>query len=132
MISLGTPLVNNKINLALERPPTLTNTVAKAIEEAILRGDLPPGTALVESRLREQLSVSRSTLREAFRLLEDRGLLESVAHRGMFVTTLTLRKAKELFSLRGVLEPYAVRLAMEKEKYTDKAIEDMRKQIDRL
>lgn len=119
-------------SLNLERPLSLAMTVARAIEEAIALGELPPGSPIVESRLREKLNVSRSTLREALRLLQDRGLVEVVTHRGAVVTTLSARKAKEIFSLRMLLEPYALRLGMEGGRFTESVLQDMYAKLRRL
>lgn len=97
----------------LERPATLTETVARHIRDAIVRGEFAPGTALPEVRLADELGTSRGTVREALRTLEDQGLVDIVPHKGTFVSRVTKRKARELYELRGVLEGYAVRLAVE-------------------
>lgn len=106
----------------MQRPPSLAETVAHTIEEAIANGQFEPGMALVESQLREQLNVSRSTLREAFRLLQDRGLIENVPHRGFSVTTLDERKVREIYELRMVLESQAVRWTVERGGFSDEAV----------
>ncbi len=112
--------------IAIQRPPSLAETVAHAIEELIAHGQFKPGMSLVESRLCEQLEVSRSTLREAFRLLQDRGLIENVPHRGFSVTTLDERKVREIYELRMVLESQAVRWTVERGSFSNEAIELIR------
>jgi DNA-binding GntR family transcriptional regulator len=97
----------------LQRPATLTETVARHIRDAIVQGEFAPGSALPEVRLADELGTSRGTVREALRTLEDQGLVDIVPHRGTFVSRVTKRKARELYALRAVLEGYAVRLAVE-------------------
>ena len=48
--------------ITLQRPPSLAETVAHTIEEAIAVGQLQPGSPLVEPQLREQLDALRSPL----------------------------------------------------------------------
>jgi DNA-binding GntR family transcriptional regulator len=98
----------------LQRPETLTSAVAKHIRDAIVRGEYPPGAALPEVRLAEQLGTSRGTVREALRALDDIGLVDILPHRGSFVSTVTMAKARELYELRAVLEGLAARLAIER------------------
>jgi DNA-binding GntR family transcriptional regulator len=97
----------------VERPPTLTSTVAESIRNSIFKGDVHPSDPLREMELSEALGVSRSTVREALRLLHEEMLVEIIPHRGAFVIKLTRRTAQELYTLRAVLEPYALQLAME-------------------
>jgi len=121
-----------EIVINMERPPSLATTVASTIEEAIARGDMPPGTPIVESRMCEQLEVSRSTLREGLRLLQDRGLIDMVPHRGAVVTLLTAHKAWEIYTLRMTLESYAVRLTMEQGLYTRALLDTLHAQFQQL
>jgi DNA-binding GntR family transcriptional regulator len=53
------------------RPPTLTATVAEHIREAIVRGQFIPGAPLHEVNLSKSLGISRGTVREALRHLQD-------------------------------------------------------------
>ena len=116
----------------LTRPPTLTSAVVDAIKESILRGDLRPGEALREVELSESLRTSRGTVREAFRQLENQGLIELIPYRGAFVTQLTPTKIKEIFTIRALLEPYAVRLASEGRRYTPEILGQLDDLIERL
>jgi DNA-binding GntR family transcriptional regulator len=116
----------------LERPETLVSAVARYIRDAIMRGEYAPGRALPEVWLAEQLQTSRGTIREAFRLLADQGLVETFPHRGSFVASLTPRRARELYTLRAELESYAVRLVMERGGYTASAREALHVALERL
>jgi DNA-binding GntR family transcriptional regulator len=100
------------------RPPTLMAAVVERMREAIIRGDLPLGSPLREVELGKSLDVSRGTVREALRELQDEGLVEVFPHRGAFVTQLPPQKVREIYTLRALLEPYAVRLAIEHQAIT--------------
>ena len=109
----------------LDRPPTLGAAAADAIRNAILRGDLKPGEPLREEKLSRSLSVSRGTVREAQRVLENEGLVEVIPRRGAFVARLSPRTVTERYTLRSLLEPYAVRLALEDHAYSDQDLESL-------
>ncbi|AEC21572.1 GntR family transcriptional regulator [Pusillimonas sp. T7-7] len=80
----------------------------------IVSHDLPPGSKLREAVLTEEFKVSRPRIREAFGVLEDRGLIERIPNRGAVVTRLEADEVFALFEVREVLEALAVRLATEK------------------
>lgn len=114
------------------RPPTLTATVAEHIKEAIFRGSLPPGAPLHEVELSKSLGVSRGTVREALRDLQDETLVEIQPHQGASVTRLSPRKAREIYTLRAQLEPHAVRLAMGRSAYTQGDLDELDALVRRL
>src|SRR4249919_793775 len=116
----------------LERPETLVSAVARYIRDAIMRGEYEPGRALPEIWLSEQLQTSRGTIREAFRVLAEQGLVETFPHRGSFVGQLHPRKAYEIYTLRAELESYAVRLVMERGGYSPVALAELRVALERL
>lgn len=121
--------------MKLIRPPTLTASVVDAIRDGIFRGALQPGEPLREVDLSESLQVSRGTVREALRELQSEGLVEVIPHRGAYVQQLSRRSAKEVYTLRALIEPYAVRLALENDAYTDKdsrKIEDLARRLHKL
>lgn len=99
--------------MGLQRPETLTTAVASFIRNAIVNGQLAPGSRLSEVALATELDTSRGTVREALRGLAAGGLIEAIPHRGVFVTQLSVRATWEITSLRALLEPYASRLALE-------------------
>ena len=85
-----------------------------AIREAILSGQLKPGTRLIQADLATQLGISRAPVREAFRKLEEEGLVVTTPYRGTIVAPLTERHIRELSSLRITLEVFAVTLVIER------------------
>ena len=106
----------------INRPPTVRETVADALRNAIWRGDLKPGQPLLEAELSQSLKVARGTLREAFRVLQRERLVEEFPHRGVFVVSLSARKIEELYSLRELLEPFAVGLALKNQSYGEQEL----------
>jgi DNA-binding GntR family transcriptional regulator len=83
------------------------------LREAIILGDLTPGTPLRLEDLAHSLGMSISPIREAVRQLEALGLAEHVPHHGAKVTGLDVEELRELFSVRLALETIAVRRAAE-------------------
>ena len=97
----------------------LVDQVVDEIVAAIVTGQFPPGAKLVEMQIGEQLGVSRGPVREAFRRLEQMGLVVKVPYRGTFVATLTVDDIRELHDLRAPLEGRAARLVAEKSDPAD-------------
>src|ERR1700744_3855847 len=98
-----------KSTLRIEDVPTVRAIVARKLREAIMSGDLKPGQRLVERELCEMMGVSRPSIREALRLLEADGLVNTVPHRGPMVSTISLEEARQLYAARALLEGFAGR-----------------------
>ena len=75
------------------------------IREALITGDYLPGDRLRESDIAEQMGISRGPIREAFRQLEQEGLIVSQPHRGTYVTTTSDEELEHLMALRTLLAP---------------------------
>jgi len=95
------------------RHKSLVEVIVENIEDKILRGELKPGERLVEQAMCEELGVSRSPLREAFRILENQGFLVNEARRGVSVAELSLKEAIDIYTIRAKLESLATKLAVE-------------------
>lgn len=95
---------------------SLVQTIADNIEERILNGELRPGERLTEQAMCDILEVSRSPLREAFRILENQGFLENKARKGVFVAKLNRKDAIDIYVIRANLESLATFLAVKKEE----------------
>lgn len=93
---------------------TSMEDIVEILHSSIVNHDLPPGVKLREAILAEEFNVSRPRIREAFGVLEDRGLIERIPNRGAVVTQLDAHDVCALFEVREVLEALAVRLATEK------------------
>ena len=88
--------------------------VRETIRQAILSGDIPSGTRLVQADLAEQLEVSTTPVREALRDLASEGLIQFDAHRGGIVHEISNEELQEVYDLRMLLEVEAMRLAAAK------------------
>lgn len=82
---------------------TAHRTVTDRMRSAILSGELPGGTRLVQSELAASLAVSVTPVREALRDLVAEGLVEFDAYRGATVHRPTLEELEELYELRSIL-----------------------------
>lgn len=116
--------------MRLRRPShvRLVDQVRQSLEEAILAGQIQPGEHLAETRIGEQLNVSRTTVREALLMLEQQGLVVSVPRRGMFVTRLSEQDALDLAFLRVLLEGFAV--VVGRSRIDDDLIAQLKSQIE--
>ena len=64
------------------------NTAYNYLREAILTWKIHPGSPIVEQEVSDQLSISRTPVREALKLLEAEGLVKVIPQRGTFVSEL--------------------------------------------
>jgi DNA-binding GntR family transcriptional regulator len=90
---------------------TKADEIALKIEEAIVSGELPPGTVLRQEQLSERFAVSRTPIREALRRVAALGLVSFVPNRGVRVRTLSHDELREAFLVRAELESLATELA---------------------
>jgi len=91
--------------------PTLPAVVARRLRDLITEGELAPGARLNERALCERLGVSRTPLREAFRLLAADGLITLAPNRGAVVAELSLQDIRESFDVMSGLEALSGELA---------------------
>lgn len=91
----------------------LGSQVAAALREAIAAGEYVRGERLIEVDLAEKFGVSRGPIRDAIRILQLEGLVESQPP-GMVVSGIDEEAINEVYSLRGAIEGLAVRLSVER------------------
>jgi len=102
------------------------------IRDRIVSLEMPPGSVVNEARLRENLNIGRTPIREALQRLARENLVKSVPHRGTFVTDVNITDLARITEVRVVLEAHAARLAAEKLASTDRgAIEDLLAVVER-
>jgi phosphonate utilization transcriptional regulator len=90
--------------IALLQTSSLASVVQVELERMILSGELSPGEKLTEMALAARLGVSRGPLREAFRMLDEAGLVRTEKNRGVFVRSLPVEEAMEIFDLRAAMD----------------------------
>lgn len=78
--------------------------VAEVLRTRIMEGFFPPGSRLPEETIASGLTISRNTLREAFRLLNHERLLVHKLNRGVFVCVPTVADLVDLYRVRRILE----------------------------
>jgi DNA-binding GntR family transcriptional regulator len=86
-------------------------SVYEVLLNAICDGSLAPGTRLTQEDIAEQLSVSRSPVLQALRLLKKDGLVQDAPGRGLLVAPLEASSLADLYEIRGALDVLAARLA---------------------
>ena len=99
---------------ALKKQMSEPERVAASITKGLLRREYSIGGRLVEADLTAKLGVSRSTVREALKMLASRGVVDIIPHRGAVIRGLTLTEADNLLAVLEVLTGLAARLAAEK------------------
>lgn len=90
--------------IAMLQSSSLTTVVQQEIERAILQGEFEPGSKLIEATLAQAMGVSRGPVREAFRMLEEAGLVRNEKNRGVFVRDIPIDEAVEIFDLRAAMD----------------------------
>lgn len=98
------------ILMKVETPPSLRDQVASQLRASIIEGTLRPGTRLVERELCEQMGVSRPSVREAMRQLENEGLITNLPNRGPIVVVVSPKAAADIYQVRSAIEGLAARL----------------------
>jgi DNA-binding GntR family transcriptional regulator len=95
--------------LEILQSQSLTMLVQKEIERMIVGGEVGAGAKLSENALAVRLGVSRGPVREAFRALEESGLVRLEKNRGVFVRQVSIEEADEIYELRAALDEFAGR-----------------------
>lgn len=92
---------------------SLRGRVFNKIREDILNGKYKEHEELKEVAIGEELGVSRTPVREAFRQLELEGLLQIVPNKGAYVTGITAKDVQDIYMIRSLLEGLCARWATE-------------------
>ncbi|WP_063732902.1 GntR family transcriptional regulator [Streptomyces sp. RTd22] len=116
---------------SLTRSTTLRERALVALRTAITTGQYQPGDHLGEVEIAEHLSVSRGTVREALRHLQQEGLVTAGARGMLRVSQLTPTEVRELFQVREALEGLAVAQIIASPRRQD-AAEALRKALEKL
>ena len=93
---------------------SLTEEIADVVRERILRGEYEIGEKSKENHIATELRVSRTPIREAFKLLENEGLIDYIPNRGCFAKGFTKQDVEDIYAVRESLEELAVMWAVER------------------
>ena len=106
---------------------SLRGRVFQKLREDILSGKYRENEELKEVAIGEELGVSRTPVREAFRQLELEGLIRIVPNKGAYVTGITAKDVKDIYMIRSLLEGLCAKLATE--NITKEQLEEMEENI---
>lgn len=107
---------------------SLTDEIADIVRDRILKGEYAIGEKIKETQIAAELKVSRTPIREAFKQLENEGLIDYVPNRGCFAKGFTKQDVNDIYAVRSALEKLAVELAVE--RITEEEIADLDEQCD--
>src|ERR1700728_4434439 len=92
-------------------PGRMVDRITEDLRELILDNKIPPGGVLIQTEWAEKLQVSRTPLREAFRILEQDGLVQvSNGNRTIQVVRFSDGELRDLYQVREVIDGLAARL----------------------
>lgn len=100
---------------------TLADVALAELREAIVSGEIPPGSPIRLPEYVDRLAMSSVPIREALRFLEQKGLIERRPHRGVIVSEMSAADLDDTYRIRLELESMAVRRAVTRIKEEDRA-----------
>ncbi|MBE5836217.1 MAG: GntR family transcriptional regulator [Butyrivibrio sp.] len=106
---------------------SLRGRVFNRLREDILNGKYKDKEELKEVAIGEELGVSRTPVREAFRQLELEGLIQIIPNKGAYVTGIKVKDIKDIYMIRSKLEGLCARWACE--HITEEQLEEMEENI---
>jgi GntR family transcriptional regulator of gluconate operon len=98
---------------------TISQQVVRLIRRRIFSGILQPGERVIESKIAEEMDISRGPVREAIKELENDGLIVTHPRKGSYIIKLADKDIEEILTLRALLEGHAVTLAIDNLKEQD-------------
>jgi DNA-binding GntR family transcriptional regulator len=101
-----------RLDVSKTRRITAVDLVRDVLRTAILRGDLPGGSQLVQTDIAAQLDVSTTPVREAMRDLASEGLITLDSHRIGTVRRPDWEEMAEIVDIRRAVEKIAIERAM--------------------
>lgn len=115
-------------NIIVQKP--LSELIADQLKKEIWNESIKFGDRLLETDVAERFDVSRSTIREAFKILETEELIISKARKGTYVTDFTDQDLNEIIELRTLIESQAFKKAMP--KLGDKQLDKLKKITEKM
>lgn len=106
---------------------SLRGRVFDKLRDDILNGKYEQNEELREAAIGEELGVSRTPVREAFRQLELEGLLKIVPNKGAYVTGITMKDVEDIYAIRSMLEGLCARWCTQ--YITQEKLEEMEENI---
>ncbi len=107
---------------------SLRGRVFSQLHNDILNGVYEPGDNLIETKLSEELGVSRTPIREALRQLELEGLVQSIPNKGVIVKGVSAQDTQDIYAIRMLIEGLAARWAAE--KITPQELDELKEALE--
>lgn len=107
---------------------SLTDEIADIIRDRILKGEYKIGEKIKETQIASELKVSRTPIREAFKQLENEGLIDYIPNRGCFAKGFTKQDIEDIYAVRKALEILCVEWAVN--RITEDEIRNLQDQCD--
>lgn len=107
---------------------SLTDEILNIVRDRILKGEYKIGQKIKETQIAEELKVSRTPIREAFKQLENEGLIDYIPNRGCFAKGFTAQDIEDLYAVRKALEVLAVEWAVE--RIDDEQLKQLKEKSD--
>ena len=105
-------------------------TVVSKLENMILTGAFKPRERLIEANLSQMFGVSRYWIRDAFKIMETKGLVTVIPFKGVMVSELSEQELNEIFVIRVNLEQLAWKLSME--NATESDLKTIRRMVEKI
>ena len=107
---------------------SLRGRVFTQLQNDILNGIYKPGDNLIETKLSDELGVSRTPIREAIRQLELEGLVQSIPNKGAVVKGISAQDIDDIYTIRMLIEGLAARWAAE--KITGEELKELKEAVE--
>lgn len=110
----------------------LSDIVIEYITQKILTAEYKEGDRILESKIAQELNISRAPVREGIIELQNQGLLKYVPRRGNFVTRMTTEDIREVFDIRLLVENNIIEILIKEKKLRKKDFDKLTQIADEM
>lgn len=107
---------------------SLAEEVTEILRTRIITGEYEMGEKLIENKIANELKVSRTPVRDAFKQLTKEGLINYIPNKGCFAKGFTQKDMADVYAVRKAVEELAITRAVE--NATDENISALKDQLD--
>ncbi|GLI57509.1 GntR family transcriptional regulator [Propionigenium maris DSM 9537] len=100
--------------MKIQKSKPMRELVYEELKRLIIEGEIEPGSRIVETEYAEKFQISRTPIREAIRMLELEGFVESQSKGGVIVKTITKDDIEEIYRIRIALESIIIEEVIKK------------------
>ena len=113
--------------LVIKESKTIRRKVYDLLREQLLSGEIPPHERLIETKIAQEVGISRTPVREALHNLELEGLIEAIPRVGYVVKAISKDEIEKICEIRTINECFAARWATK--RITQKELETLAKNL---